>query len=514
MENNHHLIKNVPSIAALDRELVKRKGLKEFVRLAWPIIEPSEPLVWNWHLDAICDHVQAMYKGELLRILITVPPGTMKSLICSVFAPAWSWTWKPEEKSLFCSYSETLSMRDSLRTRRIIESNWYKERWGGLFQLRDDQNTKTKFENTQTGIRITTSVGGTVTGERGNNITCDDLLSAQNAESPAYRKEASNFFWEVLPSRFNDLRTGRMCVIMQRLHSSDPAGEILEKEKNKLLEDRRWEHLNLPLEYEPTTHVTSLGFKDPRTVEGESLHPERFTAKVIAQLKEDLGSYAYNGQYQQRPIPREGGLIKESWLRTRFSEKYLTYENLIKKKPFLIVQSADCASKAKEHNDPTVIGTFAVFKDQKNYWAECWDVFRKRVEFPEGIRRFKDLGAAWQPNFVLIEDKDSGQQYSQQLQEDQDYKFKIIKMDPEGLDKFTRMSAESTFIEKGNLHLPETAPFNASYITELTTFPSSDHDDQVDMTSQFLKWLRRLIKQSYQVVAPLHEASPSRHIIS
>lgn len=499
---------HMPSIIETERALVKRFGLHEFIKLAWHVLEPSTPFQDNWHIGAVAEHTQALYDGDIRDLLINIPPRFLKSLTCAVFAPAWEWTKRPSTRMLFDSYSEDLSMADSIKTRQLIESNWYQDRWGHVFQLSEDQNTKTNFETTAAGARVAISVGGTVTGKGAGIITCDDLLSKDQSESQAFRERASKHRFETLPSRFNDPMTGRFLDIQQRLHPNDTTGELLLREKEG--RSRKITKLILPLEYRPTIYVTVLGFKDPRKVEGESLHPERFDAKTIQEKKDDLGTYAYVGQYQQDPVPREGGMVKESWFTHSF-EGPLNFETLYKKKGLImIVQSADCASKAKQRNDPIVWGTWGVFEDRtdpKNvqHHVELWDVEVKRCEFPEGLRIFKRKGEVWAPDLVLIEDKDAGQQYIQVLSEkEQEYKYKVEKIDPEGLDKGTRMSAETATIERGEMWLPVSAPWLVAYITELCLFTGNDgggHDDQVDMTSQFLKWFRRKFKKR-KIMAP------------
>lgn len=492
---------NLPSQSLIDKELIRRGGLRAFSKWAWPLVEPSNELYWNWHLDVLCEYTEALFKGDIKRLLINIPPGTMKSLVCSVFAPAWLWTFAPAKRMLFASYSQSLSLRDSIRTRRIISSQAYQECWGDKFTLVEDQNTKTNFENSATGFRYATSVGGTVTGNRGDLVVCDDLINVKKADSEAYRKDVHNFFWEVLPSRVNDLRTGLFLVIMQRSHSEDTAGEILAKDTGEFASDN-WVHVNLPLEYEkPKFRIDMI---DKRTKEGEILHEERFPPNVIAKLKNDLGSYAYAGQYQQRPVPREGGLIKERWLSNRFNCE-MSPESLMKRNPIMVMQSADCASKPKESNDPTVIITAAIFSDR----IELWDVKKKRMEFPEAQRLFRDLTIKWSPNGMLIEDKDSGQQHIQQLRADQNFKVPIKAILPE-TDKFTRMAAETPFIEAGQLWLPSEAEWVADYVTELCLFNlGAAHDDQVDATSQLLKWYRDKFKTTILVGPNAEEMSQS-----
>lgn len=455
-----------------DRELSKR-SFADFVKLAWPIIEPATPLVWGWHLDAVCEHVEALLRGQFptRRLLIAVPPRTAKSSIASVMSVAWKWGpgGSPGYRALCSSYAGGLSTRDAVKCRQLVESPWYRERWPEV-ELTHDQNQKTYYTTTKGGMRSATSVGGTVTGEGGNIVICDDLLSVKHAESEAHRAEASDFFWTTLPTRLNDQRTGAMLVIAQRLHQADTIGEILDREPEE------WEQLVLPMRFEPARRAsTSLGWSDPRKEDGELLDPERFPESVVARLEKTL-DYAAAGQLQQRPSPREGGIIKVAYLEHRYRTRG--------ERPIRIIQSWDCASKAKERNDPSVCITAAQFADR----LELWDVDVGRREFPQLLRRAKDLAAAYSPNTILIEDKDAGQQLIQQLRHATT--LPVVACNPGGLDKVTRMAAETSYLEAGNLWLPESAPWVAAFVREATTFPAAAHDDQVDALSQLLAWMR------------------------
>lgn len=234
----------------------------------------------------------------------------------------------------------------------------------------------------------------------------------------------------------------------------------------------------------------------------------RFTPEIIKDLKEEHGSYAYAAMFDQAPVPREGGMVKESWFKNRFGED-ATPANLRKRKGLvMVVQSADCASKAKERNDPTVLETYGVFQDPVSeeagkrglitHHVELWDVTRGKYEFPDALRMFKHQAEVWEPDLVLIEDKDAGQQLLQVLSADKDYGWKLEACDPEGLDKGTRMSAETATIERGEFWLPESASWLQAFITELCLFTGNNaggKDDQVDSASQFLKWFRRKFKK-------------------
>lgn len=496
--------------AEIEKELIKRAGLHEYIKLAWPVLHPPEkPFIDNWHVQAIAEHVEAVVKGDISRLLINIPPRAMKSLTAAVFMPSWAWIKRPGTKFIVACFGEDLSMSSAVKTKAVLTSDWYQERWGDKFGFSEVQDAKVHFENDKNGAYIATSITGSIIGKGADIIICDDLLTALKAESPAFRQQASRYFWESLSSRFDDRTKGGMIVIQQRLHAEDQPGEILERER--LGKIGKWEKLILPLEYHKTVQVTCLGFSDPRTVELESLDKKRFPPEVIQALKEEHGQYAYAAMYDQSPVPREGGMVKEAWFRNRYGEE-ATPANLRKRKGLLmVVQSADCASKAKERNDPTVVETYGVFRDPdelgedgkpklgpKKFHVELWDVERGKYEFPDAIRMFKRLGDVWEPDLVLIEDKDAGQQIIQVLEIDREYGWKIEKCDPEGLDKGTRMSAETATIERGEFWLPQAALWLQAFITELCLFTGNNaggHDDMVDSCSQFLKWFRRKFKK-------------------
>ena len=292
--------------AKVDRELATR-SFREFVRQAWSIIEPLTPFVPGWHIDAIIDYLEAVTRGEIRNLLINVPPRHMKSLLVSVLWPAWEWIQHPQRRWLFSSYASSLSIRDSVKCRMLIESPWYQSFWGDRYALAGDQNTKTRFDNNRSGYRIATSVGGAATGEGGDRIVCDDPHNVQEAESDSIRQATVEWFNVVMSTRVNDPRTAAKVVVMQRCHQKDLSGHLLEQ--------GGWEHLCLPAEYEDPPRVISVRFPDPRVVPGELLWAERFGAEEIANLKVSLGSYAAAGQLQQRPSPAGGGMIKRPWFR-------------------------------------------------------------------------------------------------------------------------------------------------------------------------------------------------------
>lgn len=293
--------------------------LVDFIPLVWEAVEPTRPFVRGWAIDAICDHLEAVSRGEIRRLLMNVPPGFMKSLATDVLYPAWEWGPRnmPGKRYVCASYSQDLTVRDNMRTRAVITSPEYQSMWGDRFSLDPDQNAKQKFSNNKRGFKLATSVHGLSTGERGDCVIVDDPHNVLEAESDAKRNTALQWFTEVMPTRVNDIRTGCFIVIMQRVHENDVSGLILEKELG-------YTHLCIPMHYDPDhPHVDKRrcwsGWNgDPRKEDGELAFPERYPEKEIEEMSKIMmswgGTYAVAGQFEQRPEPRGGGMIREEWL--------------------------------------------------------------------------------------------------------------------------------------------------------------------------------------------------------
>lgn len=285
----------------LERELCAR-SLAEFVKAAWPVLEPGQPYIHGWHVDAICEHLEAITAGQISRLLINIPPGTMKSTLCSVFWPAWEWGPRVMQhiRMIGAAHEQGLAVRDTRKMRNLITSAWYGRLWP--VALSGDQNQKTYYENSKTGFRQACAVSS-MTGRRGDRIVWDDPHSVEAALSDAHRETALRVFQETLPTRLNNPASSAIVVVMQRLHENDVSGHILESELG-------YEHLCLPMEFEADNRcITSIGFKDPRKEEGELLFPERFSRTTVDRDKKAMGSMAVAGQFQQRPAPRTGGFF-------------------------------------------------------------------------------------------------------------------------------------------------------------------------------------------------------------
>ena len=444
--------------------------LHDFVRAAWPVVEPATPFCDNWHIGAICEHLEAVTTGAIRNLLVNVPPRHMKSLITCVFWPTWDWTEHPERRWLFASYAQSLSVRDSLKCRRLIKSPWYHERYGQIFALTNDQNAKEKFENDRTGYRIATSVDGAVTGEGGDRIIVDDPHNAHEAESEAQRMAVLEWWDQAMSTRGNDPRTVGKVIIMQRLHQADLAGHVLEQ--------GGFEHLCLPAEYEEDQHITSIGWQDPRKREGELLWPERFGRCEIDALKLSLGSRGAAGQLQQRPSPRSGNLFRADWFQTRYTRLPVFEE---------VWSCWDTAIKSGEANDETACVTMGLGEDGGLYVLR---IAHGRWETPD-VASYLTRQADWLRSVHgesyrgdYVEDKVSGttlMQYVKRSRPD----LALIPISVES-DKVARAHGVTPLCEAGRVLLPDVSVYPECHapvrdlLDQLTVFPSGKHDDLVD----------------------------------
>ena len=341
-------------------ELRRRRceqSLAYFIRQAWHIVEPGTEFVDNWHIGMIAAHLEAITRGDEVggeiynRLLVNVPPGMMKSLLVSVFWPAWIWgpQNKPATRLLCCSYSQALAIRDNVRMRRLVSSDWYRERWGDRVSLTGDQNSKLKFENTATGFREAVAAGS-ITGSRGDIVIIDDPHSVESASSEQMRATTIEWFLEAVPTRLNHPRVSSIVVIMQRLHEDDVSGVILEHNGVGL----GYDHIMLPMRYDERRNCeTKLGYSDPRETEGELLFPARFPEAVVDRDERQLGPFATAGQMQQSPVPRGGGLIKDDWWTLWTEAEYPPLD--------YVVAALDTAYGEKEDGDYCAMVVFGVF---------------------------------------------------------------------------------------------------------------------------------------------------------
>ncbi len=452
-----------------------QESLRSFVREAWHVTEPATAYMHNWHIDAICDHLQAVSEGHIKLLLINMPPRCMKSLCVSVFWPMWEWTTSPHVRWMFSSYALSLAIRDSLKCRRLIESDWYQQNWGHVFKLMKDQNLKSRFENDKRGYRLAVSVGSAATGEGGDRIVCDDPHNVVDAESDVIRQGTLDWWDTTMSSRLNNPATGAKVIVMQRVHQSDLSGHVIEK--------GGYTHLRLPAEYEPQLRCfTGFGDGDPRSEEGELLWKDRLTKDVLDGLKRALGALGYAGQFQQRPVPAGGGQFRKEWFRyfTNNGEYYTLEADTGLKNIFTVncynLITVDVAISQKQTADYTVICVWAVTPEHELLLI---DRIRARLNNPEQQKQIKLLYHRYNPDSIDIENIAYQLAIIQQLLEQglPVREYRPVK------DKVSRASTAAVFYEASRVYHPKNASWLPEWEDELLLFPLAAHDDQVDNAS-------------------------------
>jgi phage terminase large subunit-like protein len=518
------------------------RDLFAFTSEAWGQIDPA-PFRPGWPIEAVSEHLEAVVDGQIKRLIINIPPRSGKSTLCSVCFPAWTWaqpedspTSGPGVQFVYASYAEKLALRFSLRNRRLINSDWYRRRWGHRFQLLGDENTGHRFVNDKAGERLVTSISGTATGFGGNIIVIDDPNAANEAFSEAAIQEVIDWWDQTASTRLNDIEAGAFVIIQQRLAENDLTGHVLEQQIGD------WDHLVLPMHYDPPrAFATSIGWQDPRTKEGELLWPERFPDRAVRQLEQTLGPFAAAGQLEQSPKPKGGGVVKYAWWNAWEREAYPPMD--------FILASLDTAFTEKTENDysaMTVWGVFTydvvavpgrviggdgrpIYLGERNYAEESPRVmlmhgWRARLPFHELVVRVADSCRKMRVDLLLIENKASGISVAQEMQRLYSHEDWGVQLnDPKSIDKLARLHsvvplfapelrekkdpqgrvmrdldghAVMFSVRDGIVYAPS-LPGEPTFrvwaeecIREVESFPHGAHDDYVDTVSQALRCLR------------------------
>lgn len=480
-------IDRLPTLDQVRAEMATR-SLCEFTKQAWPIIEPDAPLEDNWHIGVIADHVQALVEGRLGKnnLSVNVPPGSLKSTIVSVCLPAWAWAQDPRRnpglgpswRGIFVAGAETVALRDSMKCRQVLESDWYRRLFRPQWRFDARQNAKGLFWTSERGFRLATTAGAKITGERGDLIAVDDPNDAAQAFSKAERDRV-NTWWDLgAANRLRDMRHGKRVIIQQRLHEDDLTGHVTG------IQPQEWDRLIIrqlkekPDEGKHEVAPTGLGWVDHRQ-EGELFFPTRDTPRVVESERVRLGSFGFAGQHQQRPVPAEGSIFKRGFVRFYSRHQAPLFERT--------ALSADTAFKEREENDYSVILGGAECRQEGRaglYLTSRWKV---QASFPELLKQSKLLGHAKRPNAFLIEDKASGQSLIQMLE--QQTGFPIVRV-PVTQDKVARAHACVPTWEAGRIFLPDD-PEDAEWVDDLLEqlygFPKMPHDDDADAFTQLVK---------------------------
>lgn len=447
-----------------------RNGFATFVERAFYELNPHTDFITGQYIDLLAVALEKCRTGQTKRLIVNLPPRTLKSHAASVAFPAWLLGHNPAKQIICASYGQDLADKHARDCRTIMGSSFYKDTFPRT-RLSADKSSVNDFMTTAQGFRMSTSVGGVLTGRGADMLILDNILKPDDALSETRRRAANDWFFNTLLSRLNSKEDGAIIIVMQRLHQEDLVGEVMERE--------HWEVLSLPaiaVEDERISFDGPLGQAVFNRSSGQALHPERDSVETYQKIRATIGEYTFQSQYQQNPMPLEGGLIKREWLRY--------YSPAAKPEFRMIVQSWDTANKAGEMNDYSVCTTWGLC-DGKFYLLH---VYRMRLNFPALKRAARELYERFEPRKVVIEDKASGTALIQELKAEGIYGVELYQLAP-GSDKFMRLAGQAIKFEDGRVRLPEEAPWLDEYVRELTGFPGSKFDDQVDSTTQALDFM-------------------------
>ena len=494
--------RKLPTLSAVQDALIDKK-LHRFIAHTWPLVEPGAKFMNNWHIEAIADHLQAVYDGKIRRLIINIPPRCGKTLLTAVFFPAWAWAQNPHIKWIFASHKADLAITASMQMRRLIDSQWYQQRYAPSpnwspdkreeyagVRFEKDQNAKGFYQNTASGQRIATSVTSGLTGQGADIIVVDDPHDASEAiTSEASRKQVQSWWGGTLSTRLNPgSKWGAKVVIMQRLHEDDLVGHILRQRDEYLaaMEDAKklgiettaasfdpmdmeWDHLCLPAEYIPAHPIrshTALNFQDPRQSAGDLLWEAGLPRTDIASKRAVMGSYAASGQFDQLPAPPGGGMLKKEWFRQiPTSEWPQGYDELI--------QAWDLSYS----DDPTADFTVGFVIGRLGAKLYLVRRIRRQLSFTDQLRAIRAMTEA-EPDAraKYIEKAANARAAGNTL----DTEIPGIILIPATDSKVARAMAWSPTLEAGNIHVPKDAPWLDEFFAECENFPNGKNDDQVD----------------------------------
>jgi predicted phage terminase large subunit-like protein len=455
---------------------ILRHDLHAFVERSFYELNPTTQFQDNWHIGVITDRMEQLRAGDLNRAVVNVPPRSLKSHIASGAFPAFLLGHDPSAQIICVSYAQDLSNKFAADCRTLMSSKMYSDVFPT--RLSSQRPALQELTTTRHGFRYATSIGGVLTGRGADYIIIDDPLKPEEAFSETARQNVNDWFDHTLLPRLNNKATGRIAVIMQRLHEDDLTGHIINK-----LGKENCSLVRFPsIADEDETYIVRGPFGHPTTYsrrKGDLLHAEREDRATLDKLRASMGSDHFNAQYQQSPVPPDGGIIKEVWF------KRYTPENIPQWFSY-ILQSWDTANKATELSDYGVCTTWGVLG--KTFYL--LNVFREKMDYPTLKRAVIEHKQYWSARTALIEDKASGTQLIQELNCNGHYGFARYTLPP-GQDKVMRMHLSCAMIENGFVYLPVQAEWLGEYLHELRAFPHGKYDDQVDSTSQALDWVQQ-----------------------
>jgi predicted phage terminase large subunit-like protein len=455
-----------------------QKDLGAFCRAAWPTLHPGSKLRWNWHMDLLAEYLTLVRRGQIRRLIVNVPPRTAKTTEASICFPVWWWLSEPEKSFLCASYELDLAGSHNLKRRQLITSGWFQSLFADRFKLSSDRSLVEEFTNASGGAMLAASVNSRAMGRGGDCIVVDDPLSADAAYSDILRSEVNEWFMHMMPQRLNDPSTSPIILIAQRLHENDPCGFLLEREPGE------WTHVKLPLVAEEDERwVFPISGRVVVRRKDEVLDPARFSKKVVEARKRNR--IVFSGQYQQRPAPLEGNIVRvadimfyggkdprtgqrDPELPAHFDQKII---------------SVDCAFKDKSTSDYVAVLTIGILGSRR-YLINIVNAHLDLDATESEIRRQHALFAP--VSAVLVEDAANGASVITHLKENISG---VIAVNPQG-GKMARMVAASPEFQAHDWYVDRNGAWTDKFIEQVTMFPHARHDDISDATSQASIWLQ------------------------
>lgn len=455
-------------LTAAERSACEKK-YSDFLRCAWWICEPDTDLVWNWHLDYLCDLLQgeieriAAGKPKTRDIIINISPRSLKSYTTTVFLNAWTWTRWPQLRFITSSYSAELANQHAMKTRKVVESDWYRSHWP--VELSKDQNRVSIFENVRGGFRKAVGVGGTVTGMGGDVIITDDPVNPLQAFSEPMLRRARDWWDLTFQNRLNDHHTGLRIIVMQRLHEEDPTGHVLNK--NPLA----WNHIRIPGELGYPVEPESLA----ENYEDGLFFPSRFNKLDLIDFKTTYGGIGYANQIGQSPAPADGAIFKKDWF-----NRFTTLPPIIKRYTMTCDLTFKGSTGGRDDKGIAFVALQVWATDGIDHYLA--DQTRRKMTFTETRAAILALRERWpQVYTILIEDKANGPAIMDDLRREVGGMVAVSK----GAGKEENANAASPVFEAGHVFIPE-GSMGDEFIAEHLSFPRGRYKDQVDACAQYI----------------------------
>lgn len=472
------------------------KNLFQFFINFWNTFDP-QPLIPNWHLECLCEHIQAAMNRELRRLIINIPPRSSKSTTASISAPVWWWINNPHEKFWLVSHTAKLYVQNIVYARRILDHPLYKDRWLNpgneetfKYELTKDVNTKTRIENTAGGYIL----GGSPTsGALGMGYTVailDDILDSEESNNPDMVQYANSWFTQTFLNRSNDVKNDVIIIPMQRLHENDITAYV-----QKTYPEQNWFVLNLPAKYEPQrTFISPIGYNDKRTVRNQLLDPVRLPEEFL--LTQSKNPIVYNTRYQQDPeAGGDGNMVKADWIRES-DNKPVHYSVMITIWDLSLTETAE--------SDYTVGLVMCKFGDEYH----IVDMWRKQCAVPEQLDAIRKMKKKYPKSIIGVEARSNGHAAMSMLEREIQniYAFEPRKF---GGHKEQRLAAVLQYFrdKKVVIYSPFTPDIKVEDTfdpveikKELVGFPLVAHDDIVDCIAYGINYLAEYGQENTAVI--------------